>query len=102
MSLRVCVFIHLAVLLGALTVQLPGRLAAARLHNKLRTPLPGERRPQPLCPDPPPVARSWEKRNMDKSPRQPRREPAQRDKAGIQNGAAAPDHGHVAFAEIAE
>src|SRR5262249_31300824 len=43
-----------------------------------------------------------EKPDVDKSPRQPRREPAQLDKAGIQNGAAAPDHGHVAFVKIAE
>src|SRR5262245_64626473 len=39
---------------------------------------------------------------MDESPCQPRREPAQLDGAGIQNGEAAPDHCHVAFVEITE
>src|SRR5262245_55325391 len=102
MSLRVRGFIHPAMLAGALTGQLPRRLAAARLHDELRTALPGEIRPHRLCPDPPPISQSWEKRNMDQSPHQPRREPAQLDEAGIQNGAAAPDHGHVAFVEIAE
>src|SRR5215471_15732173 len=100
MSLWVRGFIHLVP--GALTVQLPGRLAAARLHDELRTALPGEIRPERLCPDPPPVSQSREKRNVDKRPRQPRREPAQLDEAGIQNGEAAPNHGHVAFVKIAE
>src|SRR5262245_43357953 len=102
MSLRVRGFIYLVVLPGALPGQLPRRLATARLHDELRTPLPGAIRPHRLGPDPPPVSKSLEKRNVDKSPHQPRREPAQLDKAGIQNGAAAPDHGHVAFVDIVE
>src|SRR5262249_21779943 len=102
MSLRMCGFILLAVLLGALTGQLPRRLAAARLHDELRTPLLGAIRPHRLGPDPPPVAESREKRNVDKSPHQPRREPAQLDEAGIQNGAAAPNHSHIAFVKIVE
>src|SRR2546425_10957791 len=55
-----------------------------------------------LCPDSPPVSRSREKRNVDTRPHQPRRESAQLDNAGIQNGAAAPNHGHVALVNIAE
>src|SRR5262249_41352618 len=100
MSLRVHGFIHLVP--GALAVQLHRYLATTRLHDELRTALPGEIRPYRLYPDPPPVAQSREKRNVDTRPRQPRREPAQLDKARIQNGEAAPDHGHVAFVEIAE
>src|SRR5437870_4060562 len=100
MSLRVRGFIHL--IPGALAVQLHRHLATVRLHDELRTALMGEIRPYRLCPDSPPVSRSREKRNVNKSPHQPRREPAQRDNTGIQNGEAAPNHGHVAFVDIAE
>src|SRR5215510_2148711 len=100
MSLRMRGFIHLVP--GALAVQLHSPLALTRLHNELRTALPGEIRPYRLCPDPPPVSQSREKRNVDQSPHQPRREPAELDEAGIQNGVAAPDHGHIAFVDIAE
>src|SRR6266568_4693316 len=61
-------------------------LALARLYDELRTPLTSAIRPQPLCPDPPPIAKSREKRNVDTRPHQPRREPAQLDNAGIKNG----------------
>src|SRR5262252_389011 len=100
MSLRVHGFIHLVP--GALAVQLHRCLATTRLHDELRTALPGEIRPYRLCPDPPAVSRSREKRNVDTRPRQPRREPAQLDEAGIQNGEAAPNDGHIAIVDIAE
>src|SRR5215831_12167145 len=100
MSLRVRGVIHLVP--GALAVQLHRPLALARLHDELRTALMGEIRPYRLCPDSPPVSQSREKRNVDQCPHQPRREPAQLDEAGIQNGEAAPNDGHVALVDIAE